>query len=124
MPEGSLHGDDVAPGGDEARREEVPEVVQSETPEAGDRGGLPPQVADGVLVRGSAGARREQPAFRTATGQVLLDVRGDEVQQPVGDDDRALGAVLGRPQFHGPTGAALNLPADEQAAAEEVVVAG
>ena len=55
--------------------------------------------------------------------QRMLDVRGDEVQQPVGDDDRALGAVLGRPQFHGPTGAALNLPADEQAAAEEVDIA-
>jgi hypothetical protein len=79
VPEGALDGDDVARGSDEARGEEVSEVVQPEAVEAGRGGGLAPEVVDGVLVRRSAGGGGEQPAVRTAGAQVPLDVRGDWV---------------------------------------------
>jgi hypothetical protein len=50
-------------------------------------------------------------------------VSGDQGEQPVGDDDRPLRAVLGRSRFGGAVGSALDLTADHHPTAEEVDVA-
>lgn len=101
----------------------MPEVVQPDAGQTGRRARPAPLVADGVLVRRGAGGRGDEPTFRATGGQVPLDVPGDQGEQPVGDDDCSLRAVLGCPQLCGAVGSALHLAADHDPAAEEVDVA-
>src|SRR3954465_5431319 len=74
VPEGSLDGDDVAAGGDQTGRVEVPQVVQPQSRQSGRSGRRAPLVADGVLVGWSAVRRAEQPAVGVVVLDVVLDV--------------------------------------------------
>jgi hypothetical protein len=93
VPEGALHGDDVAAGGDQTRGVDVPEIVQSQSGDPGSRGGSAPAVADGVLVRRLGGFSSEDPAALRA---LLGDVGRQHLDQPGRQEDEPLAAVLRR----------------------------
>jgi hypothetical protein len=80
VPEGSLHRDDVAAGGDQARRVEVPKVVQPQSLQAAGSARLAPLVADGVLVGRGPVRRPEEPAVGVVVLEVVLDVRVPEAR--------------------------------------------
>jgi hypothetical protein len=119
VPEGPLHGDDVAAGGDEPGGVEVPEVVQSTRRDAGGRDGDAPAIADSVLVRGLSRFSGEEPSTTRAERG---DVRRQDVDKPRGQEDDPLAAVLGRPQLDPASAASLPLAGDGECASQEVDV--
>lgn len=88
VAEGSLDGDDIAACGDEARRIEVPEVVQLDAAQPGGVQRLAPPVADTVLVHRPT-TLAEKPLL-VADCADLSDVLGDEIDQTVGQVDYSL----------------------------------
>ena len=67
------------------------------------------------------GVRNSQP-WGVVVAHVVLDVRGEQLEQPVGECDGPLRAVLGRAELHTAAGSALDLTADDEPAAEEIDV--
>src|SRR3954466_12506973 len=119
VPQGPLHGDDVATGRDQTRGVEVPEVVQAKTGDADSRRGGAPAVADGVLVRWLVAFSSEDPAVLQS---VSGDVRGEHLDESRRQDHDPLAAVLRRTDLDLTSAGPLHLPSDGEGATEEVDV--
>ena len=123
MAERPLDGHHITAGRDQAAGVEVPQIVQLDRTAPGRGACLAPLEADRVLMRRHVPAGREQVAVRPAAGAVRGNVHRQDRDQGIGEVNRALAAVLRRPNLHQPAIGALDLPGDRQSAAQEVDVA-
>ena len=86
MTEGALDGHDIAAGRDQARRVEVPQVVEPDVRELGRVAGRPPPPGDRVVVERVI-SNGEQPLVWLALTDVGCDMLAEDDDQLVGQID-------------------------------------